>query len=143
MTVQPAGPGSNGAARHVSETILRDVRLVGTDQSFTDGRKDEKADLSVPKTATLELTPKQAEMVTVAGDLGVMSLSLRSLATPGDSVPPGRVSKTWDSEVTQIGVVSKAPPSPPPPWMVDVVHGAAATQVAISDADAVRRSSRP
>jgi pilus assembly protein CpaB len=132
MTVQPSGAGGAGVARHVSETILRNVRLVGMDQSFTDGRKDEKADLAVPKTATLEVTPKQAEMVAVATDLGVMSLSLRSLATPGDSVPPTRVSKTWDVEVTQIATAARAaarpPPPPPPPWTVEIVHGSATSQ---------------
>jgi pilus assembly protein CpaB len=143
MAVQPGSGGSNGAVRHVSETILRDVRLVGMDQSFTDGRKDEKADLTVAKTATLEVTPKQAEMVSVATDLGVMSLSLRSLATPGESVPPAKVTKTWDSEVTQIAATGGATARQPPPWTVEVVHGTATTQTQAPEGVAARGAARP
>jgi pilus assembly protein CpaB len=141
MTLHPVGPNSGGPDRHVSETILHDVRLVGMDQSFTDGRKDEKADLSVPKTATLDVSPKQAEKVAVAQDLGVMTLALRSLATPGDSGADGKVSKTWDVEVTQIaqmgyrgpgGSTPAAAPPPPPPWTVDVVHGGGVSQTSIA-----------
>lgn len=63
---------------HVSETILRNVRIlaigkrVQTDQegnAFVDG-----------ETATLELTPSQAEAITLAQRTGQLSLVLRSLA---------------------------------------------------------------
>lgn len=128
MTVQQ---GQAGQSRHVSETILRDVRVVGMDQTFTDA-KDDKKDLQVPKTATLEVTPKQAEQLAVASDLGVLTLSLRSLANPGSedaALPP---SKTWDSDVTQIANKPQAPIAPhgglhkaaAPAWTVDVVRGA-------------------
>jgi pilus assembly protein CpaB len=139
LTMTVASPG--GASRHVSETILRNVRVVGMDQSFTDGRKDDKADLSVPHTATLDVTPKQAESVNVASDLGVLSLSLRSLG--GNDVDPGpaSVTRTWDTEVTQIALPRQAPsgaptqsPSagaPSDAFVVDVVRGASDTRVAL------------
>jgi pilus assembly protein CpaB len=139
MTVTPAGGG--GAGRHVSETILHDVRVVGIDQSFTDGRKDDKAELAVARTATLDVTPKQAESITVAADLGVLSLSLRSVG--GNDASPGenRVTKTWDTEVTQIALAKPGPAASPTPqsptapgargFMVEVVRGSADTQVAV------------
>lgn len=138
MTLQPAGGG--GVSRHVSETVLRNLRVVGTDQSFADGRKDDKTQLSIPHTATLEVTPKQAEKVTVAADLGVLSLSLRSLG--GDDADAGStaLSKTWDTDVTQIALARPGPAGPssqsaagPPSraYVVDVVRGAAETQVAL------------
>lgn len=65
---------------HVAtETVLTNVRVLAIDQSTDDQKK--KPD--VPKTATLEVTPRQAEMVATAMDLGKLSLSLRSLARPG------------------------------------------------------------
>ena len=139
MTVQSSG----GVNRHVSETILRNVRVVGMDQSFTDGRKDDKAELAVPRTATLDVTPKQAESVSVASELGVMSLSLRSLG--GNDVDPGAasVTRTWDTEVTQIAAPRSAPaassaqPSTAAPvpraYFVDVVRGSADTRVALPE----------
>ncbi|MBV9993405.1 MAG: Flp pilus assembly protein CpaB [Alphaproteobacteria bacterium] len=57
-------------------TILRDVRVLAIDQAFDDKNRKPVADV---KTATLELTPQQAERVTRAQASGVLSLSLRSL----------------------------------------------------------------
>lgn len=64
--------------RHVSETILRDVRVLAVDQRVED--IDGKA--QVAKTATLEVTPKEAEVIAMLSDLGKLSLSLRSVAKP-------------------------------------------------------------
>jgi pilus assembly protein CpaB len=82
--------------QHMSETVLTDLRVVGMDQRLTD-EKDKK-ETPVPKTATLEVTPKQAEIVSVISELGLISLSLRSLATGDEDTAPPRISKTLDSE---------------------------------------------
>ena len=66
--------------RFVSETILRDVRVLAVDQSVQDIEGEEKKE--VAKTATLEVTPKQAEVIAMLSDLGKLSLSLRSIARP-------------------------------------------------------------
>jgi pilus assembly protein CpaB len=120
MTLTSTDKDSETPNRHVTETILHNVRIVGMDQSFTDGRKDDKADLSIPKTATFEVTPKQAEIISVAGDLGSLSLSLRSLALPGEGGAPDRVTKTWDIEATHLPVTTRKPA----PLTVNVVRGA-------------------
>lgn len=57
-------------------TILRNVRVLAVDQVFDDKNHKPVSDV---KTATLELTPQQAERVTRAQASGVLSLSLRSL----------------------------------------------------------------
>jgi pilus assembly protein CpaB len=62
-----------------ASTILQDVRVLAVDQTFQQ-EKDTKTVLA--KTATLELTPAQAEQVSKAQTIGALSLSLRSL---GDS----------------------------------------------------------
>src|SRR3984885_6766169 len=65
----------------VSETILRDVRVIAVDQKL-DSKPGEAV---VAKTATLEVTPKQSEIIALADEMGKMSLSLRSLVPgPGE-----------------------------------------------------------
>ena len=60
-----------------SETILRNVRVLAIDQNVQekDGQK-----VVVGKTATLELTPHQAEALTLAQQEGTLALSLRSMS---------------------------------------------------------------
>jgi pilus assembly protein CpaB len=63
----------------VSETVLRDIRVIAIDQKLDAKAGEANANL---KTATLELTPKETEIVALASEMGKLSLSLRSL-TPG------------------------------------------------------------
>ncbi|MBV8977897.1 MAG: Flp pilus assembly protein CpaB [Alphaproteobacteria bacterium] len=63
--------------RYRATTILRNVRVLAIDQAF-DNSKNQKP-VSDVKTATLELTPQQAERVTRAQASGTLSLSLRSM----------------------------------------------------------------
>ena len=58
------------------KTILGDVRVLAVDQTF---KEDKDTKTVVGKTATLELTPVQAELVAAAQMTGVLSLSLRGL----------------------------------------------------------------
>jgi pilus assembly protein CpaB len=66
-----------GAQGFVSESVLRNVRVLAIDQTVQekDGQK-----VVVGKTATLELSPSQAETLTVSRRRGTLSLALRSLA---------------------------------------------------------------
>lgn len=69
---------------HVSETVLRNVRVMAIGQIIEqkDGKK-----VANGKTATLELTPRQAETLALARSMGEISLSLRSLS---DANPNGK-----------------------------------------------------
>ncbi len=71
---------SNNETRYFSETLLTDVRVLAVDQNI----ENEKGDVNVAKTATLEVTTKQAEMVAIALEIGSISLSLHSLAREQD-----------------------------------------------------------
>ncbi|MGI9483583.1 MAG: Flp pilus assembly protein CpaB [Hyphomicrobiales bacterium] len=63
---------------HVSETVLKNVRVLAINQTF---RENEKGDqVIVGKTATVELRPQQTEILEVADSMGALSLSLRSIA---------------------------------------------------------------
>ncbi len=65
----------------VSETMIRNVRVLATDQRSTP-EKDEKGN-TIPsryQLVTVEVTPRIAERIAVAQTIGTLSLSLRSLA---------------------------------------------------------------
>ena len=67
---------ATGIEAHVSETILSDVRALAIDQLVQekDGQR-----VVVGKTATLELSQRQAEMLAAARQTGSLSLALRSI----------------------------------------------------------------
>ena len=70
-----------GPEMKVSETILRNVRVLATDtRSSPTVNKEGKTVVSKYKLVTLEATPRMAEQLTVAQSLGSISLSLRALA---------------------------------------------------------------
>lgn len=66
--------------RAISQMILSNVRVLAVDQTF---KQDKDAKPVVAKTATLEVTPQQAEMLSTASQSGQLSLALRAL---GDNV---------------------------------------------------------
>jgi pilus assembly protein CpaB len=80
--------------RQASETVLRDIRVIAMDQRL-DVRPGEPPQIA--KTATLEVTPKQVEIIAVAAEMGKLSLALRSLQEPTDS-DGGAVARAPDSE---------------------------------------------
>ncbi|BAE52544.1 Flp pilus assembly protein CpaB [Paramagnetospirillum magneticum] len=69
-----AEAGSGLLLRYGAETVLADLRVLAIDQQITRGRDGAPIQ---GKTATLEVTPKQAEILTVAGMMGTLQLSLR------------------------------------------------------------------
>lgn len=73
--------GEDGQALQASETILRNLRVLATDQS-TESVTNEagKTEVRAFRTVTLEVTPKIAEKVAVSQTIGTLSLSLRSIA---------------------------------------------------------------
>ena len=66
----------DGEQHRASETILKNVRILALDSRVDDVTGQPK----LAKTATMELTPKQVEILSVARELGRLSLSLRALA---------------------------------------------------------------
>lgn len=79
LTQQVKG-GGDGQALKASETILKNLRVLATDQSTTTETVEGKSVVRTSSTVTLEVTPRIAEKVTVAETIGQLSLSLRSLA---------------------------------------------------------------
>jgi pilus assembly protein CpaB len=121
LSLPAEGGGGNGYQHKAAETVLRDIRVIAIDQRLDS--KDGQA--VVARTVTIEVTPKQSEIVALAADMGKLSLSLRSLVgaphpepdmvaltgpttdaafqPPADSIDGhGRDSFTLDSEVSRL-----------------------------------------
>jgi pilus assembly protein CpaB len=79
LTQQVQG-GGDGPSLKVAETIIRNLRVLATDQRITDKDADGKTQVRTFSNVTLEVTPKIAEKIAVAQSLGTLSLSLRSIA---------------------------------------------------------------
>jgi pilus assembly protein CpaB len=82
---------AGAADTQVSETILPNIRVLAIDQTL--GEKDGQK-VVIGKTATLELTPRQAETLALSRQLGTLSLALRSLADAGDTTMPNDDERT-------------------------------------------------
>ncbi len=65
-----------GTEVQVSETILKNIRVLAIDQNVEEKNGQR---VVIGKTATLELSPGQAESLTLAQKLGSISLALRSI----------------------------------------------------------------
>jgi pilus assembly protein CpaB len=128
--------GQNGH-HNATETILRNARVIAMDQKL-DFAPGDKPD--VAKTATLELTAKQTEIVTLAVKMGELSLVLRSLQDPADEERDAASgddataelgdSYTHDSQVSRLIKDPNPPPKPPDAMKtsVFVLHGNRATK---------------
>jgi pilus assembly protein CpaB len=79
LTQQVEG-GGDGPALKVAETIIRNLRVLATDQRITDKDDEGKTVVKTFANVTLEVTPRIAEKIAVAQSLGSLSLSLRSIA---------------------------------------------------------------
>jgi pilus assembly protein CpaB len=72
-----------------SETLLSNLRVLALDQRMETGRplRDEEGNLITPpvaRTATLQVAPDEAEMITLATQLGDLSLVLNSVRDGGE-----------------------------------------------------------
>src|SRR6202048_3414149 len=93
------------ARRSVSETVVPSLRVLAVDAADA---KLTGTGNGFGRTVTLEVTPEQAEKINVAGELGKLSLTLRSIITAGGSgatLSPGSsrtasVRSTWAGDVS-------------------------------------------
>jgi pilus assembly protein CpaB len=93
MTRKNDDAGNNGGNPFLTETILNNVRVLAIDQTVenkTDSSTGDNGESVIGQTATLELTPQQAQILTVAQQISDrLTLALRSVAdshvTPSDA----------------------------------------------------------
>jgi len=99
-----------GVEVHSSETILTNVRVLAIDQNV-----EEKAGqrVVVGKTATLELTQRQAETLVLSRTMGQLSLALRSLVDASgnnDTPSEDRGGRRGGINVVRYGVTTMTTP---------------------------------
>ncbi|MCK1315380.1 MULTISPECIES: Flp pilus assembly protein CpaB [unclassified Bradyrhizobium] len=74
------------ARRALSETVLRNVRVIAIDQEIVQGGRAISAMAGKPaQTVSLELTPEQVKKITVAKQLGTLSLAVRAAVEQWDT----------------------------------------------------------
>jgi pilus assembly protein CpaB len=116
--------------RSVSETVVESLRVLAVDAADA---KPPSVSNGFGRTVTLEVTPEQAEKISVATELGKLSLTLRSLNSTNSiawSVTPG-LAKIEGVKPTWAGDVSPALADAMPPHKavavekpaVEVIHG--------------------
>ena len=72
--------GGDGPPLKVSETIVRNLRVLATDQRIDSKNAEGKTEVKTFSTVTVEATPRISEKIAVAQSMGQLSLSLRSIA---------------------------------------------------------------
>lgn len=107
-TYRDEDAAKGGGDAQSTETILRNIRVLAIGQSVQD-KNGEK--VVTGDTATLEVTPGQAEALTLAQKTGVLSLALRSLADAGTTEPTEAREAKDDTALTLVryGVTRQAP----------------------------------
>jgi pilus assembly protein CpaB len=74
------GAGDTGEPLKTAETVLRNLRVLATDQATETESENGKTVVRTARTITLEVTPRIAEKIAVADTIGTLNLSLRSIA---------------------------------------------------------------
>jgi pilus assembly protein CpaB len=92
-----AAEKATGVEKYVSDTILRNVRVLAVDQAIEEknGQK-----VAVGKTATVELTQQQVETLVLSRQLGTLSLALRSLLDSQSATPEGGDEQKDESQIS-------------------------------------------
>lgn len=68
-----------------TETVLSNVRVLAINQTYRQEPGSDTVTVTEGKTATLELDPRQTEVIAMVESAGELSLALRSIAESGDS----------------------------------------------------------
>jgi pilus assembly protein CpaB len=80
VLTQDVTGGGDGPPLKVSETIIRNLRVLATDQRTDSKNEEGKTVVKTFNTVTVEATPRIAEKIAVAEQVGRLSLALRSIA---------------------------------------------------------------
>jgi len=112
MLTRRIGPGQNNL---VNEVLLQNVMVLGINQT-ADQANDQPI---VGRTATVSVTPEQAQKLVLAQQAGSLSLALRSIETAGE-IPAVAITEADLGTQRRPAPVARprpasAPPAPPPP----------------------------
>ncbi|HWP22755.1 MAG TPA: Flp pilus assembly protein CpaB [Candidatus Binatia bacterium] len=116
LTTTPAGGGESDK---ISKIVLQNKRVLSVAQSTE--QKDGKPQLA--RSITLEVTPEEAEKLSLASQEGQIVLALRGL---GDDAPVATIGSKKRDLLALAAVPRKpglAAPPPPDKYRVEVIHG--------------------
>lgn len=112
LTQSIGGRGQEGFS--ATETVLRNLRVLATDQRTDSQKVDGKTVVTKTSLVTIEATPRIAEKIAVAQKLGSLSLALRPLADTraeldraiarGEVVVPDGVSAEEEEEILRLAM---------------------------------------
>ena len=101
---------TEGTRGFTSSTVLNNVRVLAIDQTY---KEEEGNQVVVGKTATLELSPQDAEALALARAMGDIALSLVSLDEGAQAAnTPSRFGTQSNIDVIRYGVHSRAAVTP-------------------------------
>jgi pilus assembly protein CpaB len=93
LETRAAGAPQTAMRRALSETFLRNIRVIAIDQEIVQGGRGPLLGTGKPvQTVSLELAPEQVNKVAVARQIGKLSLTVRSAVDQADSGTPGAMS---------------------------------------------------
>lgn len=119
LVTRPAG---SGHGQLQTDVLLQGVRVLAVDQ-LADQAKNKPV---VAKSATLEVTPAQAEKIALASQVGSLSLALRGATEPvvaGSNRPPAMRVADLGGAGPVVRPVHYAPRKPPKPHLIEIVRG--------------------
>ena len=115
---------SNGSGRKqfITATVLRDVRVLAIDQT---AHQEKDKDSVLGKTATLELTPAQSEILAQAEQVGTVSLALRALgdSTGEPAIPDNQQEQDKSKQAKPAVAFAVGPRRPRPPEVTVYRYG--------------------
>jgi pilus assembly protein CpaB len=99
---------AQGVDVYVSETILTNIRVLAIGQNVQEKNGER---VVTGENATLELEPRQAEMITLGQKTGQLSLALRSIADANKKGEPAKIDSTETSGLTivRFGIPKTSP----------------------------------
>lgn len=106
--------------RPITDVLLQNIKVLGIDQDANE-RKDKPV---VAKAATVEVTPDQAQKLTLAAQVGTLSLALRNHA----DMDPAPVRTIGLSDLSTQGPAPKAGGAPSDTASIRVLRGTTATE---------------
>ncbi len=114
MLTRSVGVGGDHQPIWISQIVAQDVRVLGVDQAA-----DQKADKpSVARAVTVEVTPAQAQLITLGNEAGIIALTLRH---DGDHQPVQRIATTSADLVS--GAPRKGKPRTDGGYVVKITRG--------------------
>ncbi len=98
LTMTVPSTNKDAPERKFTETVMQDVRVLAVDQKMD----DQSHDAVLAHSATLEVTPKQAETMTLLQELGKMSMTLRSVGSAENDAENHAPTVTAESDLTAL-----------------------------------------